>query len=46
VGFSCSSRDELSIEVAAELFAVSDEQFLRMFVAPGAIAIMYGLYSS
>lgn len=31
------SRDELSIEVAAELFAVSDEQFLKMFVAPGAM---------
>lgn len=37
MGFSCSSRDELSIEVAAELFAVSDDQFLKMFVAPGAI---------
>jgi hypothetical protein len=31
------SRNELGINVQLQLFAVSDEKFLDMFVAPGAI---------
>lgn len=32
-----NSRDQLAMFLGLELFAVSDTQFMEMFVAPGAI---------
>lgn len=34
--FGCS-RDQLAIDVSVEVFGVSDDKFLEMFVAPGAV---------
>lgn len=38
--FFLSSLERLVVEVGLDLFAVNDERFMDMFVAPGAIDIL------
>lgn len=40
VGLTCS-RERLVVELGLELFAVNDEKFMDMFVAPGAIDVLH-----
>lgn len=36
----CCSRERLFVALGLELFAVNDEKFMDMFVAPGAIDVL------
>ncbi|OAY78043.1 Dynamin-related protein 5A [Ananas comosus] len=45
-GFLTPCRERLFLAVGLDLFAVSDEKFMDMFVAPGAIDVLQSEYQS